>query len=291
MTDATVEAVQPKTAAARRTWVFRHSVFVRITHWIWVVSLVALLMSGLQIFNAHPSLNFGNATTFDTTATGPNRLILNIDNNNSTGITQVLGHTFQTSGVLGVSKNAEGQLSARAFPSWLTLPADQDLAGGRQIHFLFAWILIINGFVYLAYGVLSGHLWRDVVPKLRDLAGLPHDVVTHLRLRFTHGPDAPQYNILQKLAYGSIIFVILPILVIAGIEMSPGMDSVVPWLKDLFGGRQSARTVHFICAWLLVAFVIVHVAMVFLSGFFNNMRSMITGRFAVARGAIRKDEH
>ena len=260
--------------------VFRHSVWVRVTHWIWVVSLTILFMSGLQIFNAHPSLNFGNMTTFDSADTGPNRLVLDIDNDGNKGITRVFGHPFDTTGVLGVSQTPDGP-AARGFPSWLTIPRTQDLATGRRWHFLFAWILVINGLVYLAYGLISGHLVRDLIPRLREWRRLPHDIVDHLKLRFSHGPDAPQYNILQKLAYASILFIVLPVLVLAGLEMSPGIDAAVPWLRDIFGGRQSARTIHFLMAWALVAFVIVHVVMVVVSGLFNNMRSMITGRSAI----------
>ena len=264
----------------RRIFIFRHSVWVRVTHWIWVVSLTILFMSGLQIFNAHPSLNFGNTTTFDTSDTGPNRLILNIDNDGSKGVTTVLGHTFDTTGVLGVSQTPDG-LAARGFPSWATIPGVQDLGTGRRWHFLFAWILVINACVYLLYGLISGHIVRDLIPRLREWRTIPHDIVTHLQLKFAHGPNDPQYNILQKIAYAGVLFVVLPVLVLAGLEMSPGVDAALPWLRDLFGGRQSARTIHFLMAWTLVLFVIVHVVMVILSGLFNNMRSMITGRAAV----------
>ena len=265
-----------------RTLVWRHSIWVRATHWIWVVSLIILFMSGLQIFNAHPSLNFGNTTTFDPTETGPHRLILNVDNNDTTGVTQVLGHTFDTTGVLGVSRTSDG-LAARAFPSWMTLPATQDLAAGRRWHFLFAWVLAINALVYLLYGLISGHIVRDLLPRLRELAHIPQDIVTHLKLRFEHESDAPQYNVLQKLAYATILFVVLPVLVLAGLEMSPRIDAALPWLRIVFGGRQSARTIHFLMAWTLVGFVIVHVVMVVVSGLGNNMRSMITGRATAAR--------
>ena len=282
MTDQTadsLEAIAVNDPGRRRT-IFRHSVWVRITHWIWVVSLGVLFMSGLQIFNAHPSLNFGNTTTFDTSATGPGRLILNIDNDGAKGVTSILGHTFNTTGVLGVSQGPDGP-SARAFPGWLTLPSVQDLATGRKWHFLFAWILAADGLIYLVYGLLSGHIARDLIPRLREYRSIPHDIVTHLKLRFSHGADAPQYNVLQKITYAFILFIVLPVLVLAGLEMSPGMDALLPWLRYLFGGRQSARTIHFLMAWTLVAFVILHVVMVVVSGLFNNMRSMITGRAAV----------
>lgn len=276
------DASEGRVSRSGRRVVVRHSAWVRVTHWIWVVSLTILFMSGLQIFNAHPSLNFGNTTTFDTADTGPNRLILDIDNDGPKGVTTVLGHKFDTTGVLGLSKTSEGTVP-RGFPSWLTIPATQDLATGRRWHFLFAWILVVNAAVYLVYGIFSGHIFRDLVPRLREWRMIPHDMAQHLKLRFSHGPGAPRYNILQKLAYDVILFVVLPLLVLAGLEMSPGMDAVLPWLRDAFGGRQSARTIHFILAWTVVAFVVVHVVMVVLSGLFNSLRSMITGRFALKR--------
>ena len=273
---APTRAPQPKTIT-----VFRHSVFVRITHWVWVVCLTILFMSGLQIFNAHPSLNFGNTTNFASEGgSSDHPLVLDINNDDRKGVTTVLGHSFDTTGVLGVSNGPDG-LSARAFPSWMTIPGVQDLATGRHWHFLFAWILAANGLVYIVYSLVSGHFWRDIVPKLRELPQIPHDIVTHLKLRFSHGPDAPQYNILQKLAYALILFVVLPVLVLAGLEMSPRIDAALPWLRVLFGGRQSARTIHFLMAWTLVGFVVVHVVMVVVSGLFNNLRSMVTGRFAM----------
>ncbi len=290
MTDQTAEALQRPSAspapAPRRVLVFRHSVIVRITHWIWVVALTILFMSGLQIFNAHPSLNFGNTTTFKTEGGGGSPLILDIDNDGDKGVTTVLGHSFDTTGVLGVSNGPDG-LAARAFPSWMTIPGVQDLATGRHWHFLFAWVLAANGLLYILYGLISGHFWRDIVPRLREFNTIPHDIVTHLKLRFSHPPGSPQYNILQKLAYGLVLFVVLPLLVLAGLEMSPRVDAALPWLRYALGGRQSARTIHFLMAWSLVAFVVVHVVMVVVSGLFNNLRSMITGRFAMVEDETR----
>lgn len=259
--------------------IFRHSLWVRLTHWIWAVSLVVLFMSGLQIFNAHPSLNFGNTSTFDPGTAGSQPLILDIFNDGTRGLTRIFGHTFDTTGTLGVSQ-LNGVATARAFPGWITMPAVQDLATGRRWHFLFAWILVIDGLIFFAYGLLSGHLWRDLVPRLVDYRAIPRDIIEHLKLKFSHGADA-RYNALQKIAYAAVLFVILPLLVLAGLEMSPGVDAIAPWLRDLFGGRQGARTVHFLMAWALVAFVVIHLVMVVLSGPFNNLRSMITGRYAV----------
>lgn len=254
---------------------FRHSAWVRVTHWIWVVALTILLMSGLQIFNAYPALNFGRATTFNR---GP--LVIGTNDDQTRGITTLFGHNFDTTGVLGLSKSPDGPV-AIAFPRWATLPADQDLATARRWHFLFAWLLVINGFVYLAYALWSGHLGRDLWPRAREFRAIPHDVVNHLKLRFGRGEEARRYNVLQKISYAAVLFVILPVLVLAGIEMSPGLGSAMPWLGDLFGGRQSARSIHFIMATLLVLFVAIHVVMVVASGLFNNLRSMITGRYVI----------
>ena len=273
MTQHTIDAPAPP--HRRRVLTFRHSAWVRVTHWVWVVCLTILLMSGLQIFNAYPALNFGQATTFDKGV-----LVIGTDDTQTKGITTVLGHPFVTTGVLGLSNGPEG-LAARAFPSWATLPSGQDLATGRRWHYLFAWVLVINGFIYLGYGLVSRHIGRDLIPRPRELKLIPHDIVNHLRLRFGYGEDARHYNVLQKISYALVLFVVLPVLVLAGIEMSPGLDAAAPWLRHLFGGRQSARTIHFIMAALLVGFVIVHLALVLASGLFNNMRSMITGRYVI----------
>ena len=251
----------------------RHSRVVRITHWINAVCLAVLLMSGLQIFNAHPALYIGQQATFD-------RPILAIDSrqvgDEAQGYVAVFGHSVATTGVLGVS-SVDGKPTERAFPSWITLPAEQDLGTGRKWHFLFAWVLVLNGLVYLVAGLVSRHFSRDIVPDGHDLAHTGKAIVEHVRLRFPKGEEARGYNVLQKLAYAGVIFVALPLIVLAGWTMSPGLDAAFPQLLVLFGGRQTARTVHFVLAFSLVAFVVVHVAMVLLTGVFNNMRSMITG--------------
>ena len=142
-----------------------------------------------------------------------------------------------------------------------------------------AWLLVVNGLIYLGYGLVSRHFSRDIVPDRADLAHTGEAIVDHLKLKFPHGENARRYNVLQKLAYAGVIFVALPLIVLAGWTMSPGLDAVFSPLLTLFGGRQTARTIHFVVAFGLVAFVVVHVAMVLLTGVFNNMRAMITGWF------------
>jgi thiosulfate reductase cytochrome b subunit len=161
------------------------------------------------------------------------------------------------------------------------LPSYQSLAEGRRWHFFFAWLLAINGFVYLAYGFAARHFQRDLAPTRSDIKGIGRSILDHLRFHHPRGDEAKRYNALQKLTYLGVIFVLVPLMVVSGVSMSPGIDSAAPWLPELFGGRQSARTIHFIAATLLVLFVLIHVLEVLLAGVFNEMRSMITGWFAV----------
>ena len=277
----------PATGPARGETIFRHPLVIRVAHWLNAATLLILLMSGLQIFNAHPALYWGAKSTFDTPA-----LAIGSDTDakgGGRGFVTIGPYTVDTTGVLGLSKE-RGAMSDRAFPTWMTLPASQDLATARRWHYLFAWALVVNGGIYLLYGLGSGQLRRRVIPdgdQIRDFGG---SVREHLTLHFPKGEEAKRYNVLQKLTYLAVIAVLLPAMVLAGLAMSPGMDAAWPWLVDLFGGRQSARTVHFIVANLLVLFVIVHVVLVLVSGFWNNMRGMITGWFRIepdADGARR----
>jgi thiosulfate reductase cytochrome b subunit len=258
-------------------WIYRHTVAVRITHWINVLCLTLLLMSGLQIFNAHPALYWGKASRFD----APFMSMTGRETETGVkGVTRIAGLEFNTTGLLGASRDTGGEIAARGFPSWLTVPSDKDLATGRRWHFLFAWLFVVNGLAYLAYSLFSGHLWRDLTPSRTQLRGIGRSIIDHALLRFDHGEDARAYNVLQKLAYLGVVAVLIAI-VLTGLTMSPGINAAVPWLADLFGGRQSARTIHFLCATATVLFVLVHVVMVLLTGVWNNIRSMITGKYAL----------
>lgn len=270
----------PPTPRRRTILVRRHSVVTRLTHWLNVLCLSVLLLSGLQIFNAYPRLHWGQY------GADADPAVLEIGANESNGephgFFRIGGVSVSTTGVLGLSKT-EGEWMPRAFPAWLTLPSYQDLAAGRRWHFFFAWVFVVNGLVYLGYGLLSRHFRRDLVPDRRELAPrhLWREIIDHARLRFPKGEEARHYNALQKLTYIVVIAALLPLMVLTGLTMSPGVDAAFPVLLDIFGGRQSARTLHFITASLLVTFVAVHVAMVILSGPWNNMRSMVTGRYAI----------
>lgn len=269
-----------------RTWHFRHSFVVRLTHWLNVACLAVLLMSGLQIFNAHPALYWGEQSDFERPLLAMTAQEAAIDH--PVGVTSLFGYSIRTTGILGVSRGADGAPVARGFPGWLTLPSGQDLAAGRRWHFLFAWLFVLNGLVYLLYGVVTGHTWRRLLPSRTEMRGIPHSLSAHLRLRFPRGEEARRYNVIQKLAYLAVIFVVLPVLILAGLTMSPGMNAAFPELVTLFGGRQSARTLHFVAAGALVLFVVVHVALVLVSGFWNNMRSMVTGWYAIT---LRESGH
>ncbi len=275
MTSVTNMEVDEKPLPGGRVLIKRHSGLVRVTHWINVVCILFLLMSGLQIFNATPALYVGHFSDFDNPVASfgarqtPEGLV---------GETMLFGVRFNTTGFLGLSVN-DGRWEVRAFPAWATVPSYQDLATGRRWHFFFAWVFAINGAIYLLANLWNRHIWRDLVPSLADLRALPRTFVDHIRLRFEH---VREYNPLQKLAYLGILLVLV-VIVVAGMTMSPGLDTAFPWLVDLFQGRQTARTVHFVAAALIVLFVVVHVAMVLVSGVWNNLRSMITGRYAITK--------
>lgn len=223
-----------------RTAVYRHPRVVRVTHWVNVVCLLVLLMSGLQILRAHPHLYWGLGSTFD-----------------------------------------DPWFSFPEIPAWATLPNWRDLALGRRWHFFFAWLFVFNGLIYLAWIVIGGRLRRVLEPSRTELAGFGHSVVEHARLRFPEGEAARRYNVIQKLTYLAVLFGLLPLMLVTGLAMSPAMNAAWPGLLELLGGRQSARTLHFLCASGLVLFTLVHVALVILSGPFNNLRAMVTGWYVI----------
>ena len=219
----------------------RQKLSTRITHWVWAFCLFFLLMSGLQIFNAHPALYIGDQSGF-----GFENAILELE----------------------------------GFPGWLTIPSTQDLATGRVIHFFFAWIFVVTLFVWLAASLRNRHLRKDLLPNGKDVQNFGADVRDHLKLKLVH---TVRYSPLQKLAYMGVLFLLFPLIILTGLCMSPGMNAVLPWLPELFGGRQTARTIHFITMALLVGFFVVHMAMIVLAGPLNEIRSIITGRYRLTK--------
>jgi thiosulfate reductase cytochrome b subunit len=259
---------------------YRHALPVRIMHWTNVVALTILLMSGLNIFDAHPSLNWGKSSytgappVFEIGA----RMTPNGD---LKGVTRVLGREFDTTGMLGVAANPDGEDVPRAFPWWITLPDYRWLSLARAWHFFFAWVLVLNGLAYLVYSTWSRHLARDLAPDRSDWRTIGRSILDHLCFRHPAGEATKRYNVLQKLAYLVVIFVLVPLMVAMGLAMSPTADAWWPGWVDIVGGRDSARTLHFVVAWLLVGFVLIHVFEVIVSGLWNHLRSMITGRYRI----------
>lgn len=254
--------------------IYRHRLPVRISHWLNVPFLIILIMSGLQIFNAHPALYWGDRSDRD-------RALLSIrpvqtESGEVMGMTTILGHQFETTGVLGYSDGMR-----RAFPAWATIPSAKWLAMGRQWHLFFAWLFVINGLMFAAYAVASRHVTRDLAPSGRDLSRIGTSIKEHLTLRHPTGEDAKRYNILQKLTYAAVLFVLAPLIVFTGLAMSPTIDTAFPRLLTVLGGRQAARTIHFVACFSFVGFILIHVIHVILTGFINNIRSMITGWFTV----------
>jgi thiosulfate reductase cytochrome b subunit len=260
-------------------FIYRHPLWLRVTHWINVVCMTGLLMSGLQIFNAHPALYWGDASDFAAPilAVGAGQTA----QGRAEGVTTIAGHAFDTTGVLGLSGDPRDPESARAFPAWATLPSDLWLAMGRRWHFFFAWLFVINGAIYGISSIVGRHLRRDLVPSSGELAHIPRSLGEHLRLRFPKGEAAKRYNVIQKLTYLIVAFILGPVMILAGLAMSPRLDASYPILLELFGGRQSARTIHFILAFTFLGFVFIHLVMVLVSGVWNNLRSMITGWYDI----------
>jgi len=221
--------------------IYRQSIWTRLTHWMWAICLFFLLLSGLQIFNAHPALYLGHQSGFE------------FDN---------------------------ALLVLNPFPGWATIPSYQDLGTGRVVHFFFAWTLVGTLLVWFLASMLTRRV-KDVLPGPSDLRALPADIAAHAKLRFHH---TRRYNPLQKIAYSGILFVVLPLMILTGLTMSPNFNATAPWLLDLFGGRQTARTIHFGGMVLLVGFFVIHMVMILAAGPLNELRSIITGWYRTDEG-------
>lgn len=255
--------------------IYRHRLSTRIWHWTNFVALVILLMSGLMIFNAHPRLYWGEY------GANPDPAWLQIGNADGEGYLRVGDFRVETTGLLGVWEDENGATRNRAFPGWATIPSNYNLALARRWHITFAWVFAIGILAYAVWSYWNRHIERDLLPTKEQLkpTHIWQDVKKHARLDLPKGEEARHYNVLQKLAYLSVLGGLIPLMVLTGLTMSPAMNASWPWLLDIFGGRQSARSIHFICAMLLVAFILLHLAMVVLAGPLNEIRSMITGRY------------
>lgn len=222
----------------------RHTAVVRVTHWIATLCFFALLVSGIEIVISHPRFYWGETGN----ALTPSLFDLPIPASRSTVPT---GYEY-------------------------VLP-DQN-GWSRYLHFQSAWVVVLTGLLYMIYGLYTGHFRKNLLPVGADLSRRALAGVLANHLRFRRPDEAQSYNVLQRLTYLFVIFVLFPLVIWTGLAMSPAIASVFPATVTVFGGQQSARTIHFFVTVFLVLFLLVHVGMVCLSGFGNRMRAMITGR-------------
>jgi thiosulfate reductase cytochrome b subunit len=220
----------------------RHGISTRIWHWVNAVAIIVMLMSGLTISNAHPHLYWGE-----------------------------FGANFD-----------RPWYSPPHFPAWATIPSGYNLALARTWHLAFAWVLAFGLLFYLIASLVTRHIQRDLTLSRAEIAPshIWADIKDHVRLRFPTGAAALRYNILQKLTYILVIFILIPLLIFTGLGLSPGFNAILP-IPDLFGGRATTRSIHFLCAGGIAAFIVVHLVLVMLAGPYNEVRSMITGRYRI----------
>jgi thiosulfate reductase cytochrome b subunit len=260
------------------TTIYRHGIAARLAHWGWALAMLVLVMSGLQIFNAAPYLDASDKSD-------PSHRVLafgaHLQNGQPVGTTTIFGKTLTTTHVLGYTGDGMGGEAPRAFPAALTLPGPQDLADGRRWHLLFAWALTAALVLYVASAALRGTL-RELILRPSDLPKLWPMQAYYLRLR-PKPPPHGTYNPLQKAAYTSVVFVLFPLVILTGIALSPGADAALPWLTTVFGGRQFARTWHFVFMAILIVYLCGHLLLVATTGVWNNLRSMITGWYTLKK--------
>jgi thiosulfate reductase cytochrome b subunit len=228
-----------------------------------------LLVSGLQIFKAFPALYLGD-TGYETSGAVIEMGADTLTDGTSAGWLRIGSHRWITTGFIS---------------GLLTPPTPRDLTASRRWHLFFSWVLMINGLMYFIVGIATGHL-RTLLPRCEELKPrhLLQTIWNHLRLRFPKGDQALEYNVLQKLSYLSVIGILAPLMLLTGWAMLPGLNSFAPWLPAIFDGRQGARLVHFATAILLVLFLLVHLLALVAAGAWNEVRSMVTGRYVVQEG-------
>jgi thiosulfate reductase cytochrome b subunit len=234
----------------------RHAALVRITHWLTTLAFFALLVSGCEIVLSHPRFYWGETGNVNM------RPWLNLHLPSSRD-TVPTGYGY-------VLPDANG---------W-----------SRYLHFQAAWLAVATGLLYVLWGLFKGHFRRNVFPEAKDLSvrAVGGSMIRHLRLERPGEDEAWSYNVLQRLAYLLVIFVLFPLMIWTGLAMSFGFDAAFPWAVELLGGQQTARSLHFIVTILLVVFLAVHVVMIFVAGFRQRMRAMITGSGADGHGGPRR---
>ncbi|HEY2467912.1 MAG TPA: cytochrome b/b6 domain-containing protein [Terracidiphilus sp.] len=226
----------------------RHTALVRVTHWLTVLSFVALLVTGLEIVVSHPRFYWGETGNVNT-------------------------HPLFTIPI---------PASRDTVPTGYSYTMPDQNGWSRYLHFESAWVLVLVGLVYGIAGFLNGHFRRNLVPEpgQRSLGAHLKRIDQYLRRTPPGKDETHSYNVLQRTSYLVVIFVLFPLVIWTGLALSPSFDSAFPATVNLLGGRQSARTLHFFLTWALVLFFLVHVAMIAVSGFWKRMRGMVTGRTA-----------
>jgi thiosulfate reductase cytochrome b subunit len=227
---------------ADRRLIYRQDVMTRLTHWVWAVAMFFLLLSGLQIFNARPNLYIGQESGFAYQNSILDIYALNREGG-PIGQTKLFGMTFDTTGVLGVSDN-NGRASFTAFPGWATIPSFRDLATGRVVHFFFAWVLVGARWRCGSSPALSTGTCGATSSSSRATCATCRATssITSASVSITAAPTVR----CRSSSYFAVFVVLFPLIILTGLTMSPGMDAAWPWLLDIFGGRQTARTLHFV---------------------------------------------
>lgn len=280
--DATAGPTSLRAANERETpggVVKRHSVVTRIAHWTGSLAMLVLVMSGLEIFNAAPYLDASDLSD-------PAHRVFSISSQSSVAgvpvaTTQIFGLKFTTTHLLGYTDNGQGGEAERAFPGWATFPGYQDLADGRRWHLFFGWVLTFAGIAYFAYGLIRKDL-RLLIVRPSDFPKMLPMQLYYFGLR-DEPPIHGKYNPLQKMGYTLLLFGLVPFVILTGLALSPGVDAIAGPLTTLLGGRQFARTWHFLAMVLLIAFTFGHVGLVAGTGVVNNMRSMILGTYRLGK--------
>lgn len=239
-----------------------HAPWVRLCHWVLTAAILTLAYSGVVILMAHPRLYWGEAGNDLTTA----------------WLELPLGPNYHHAGwgqILPIHQGVGGHISRVRIDEIFNKNG-----WARSLHFLMAWLLVTAFVVYGGLGLITGHLRRDLTPRAADLAprALGQDISAHLRLSSLRGAGGPPYGVLQKLAYFGVVIIALPVMVLSGMAMSPAIDAGYPLLPMVFGGAQSARSIHFLTLCLLALFLLAHLIMVIASGFWRQMRAMTWGR-------------
>ena len=245
MADA-VSVPRPASAVLAVATPPRHSALVRVTHWITALAFGALLLSGVEIVVSHPRFYWG-----------------------------------ETGNVLTAPLFQLPIPASRAtVPTGYGYVLPDQNGWSRYLHFQSAWVLVLTGLLYFASGVVTRHFRKNLLPTGSDLTwrSLSSIIAGHLRFNAPAESEAWSYNVLQRITYLFVIFVLFPLMIWTGLAMSPAFVSAVPATVELLGGQQSARTIHFFGTALLVLFVIVHIVMVARAGFTRRTRAMITGR-------------